>query len=586
MQEEAIWLVKSGEKVLGPFSAREVTDKLLSKEIVVIDEVARPLARWRYIRDEPRFAKTVEEIRRGLMTTREDTEVQSEFQGDSSVVTQTQTHIDDHTPTDFVVTGAAVKVPVDREVVQDADFIEIPSVRVMPKKPKVVRQYGVQTPSQKTAPSRQSPVLWALAGVVIVALVAFFILRTGAGNLSVRAGDASTSDFRKVIATAERAYRYGDFSAAFRAYSEAERLKPADPQVMLRQAILMVANEGQTVEGKRALQELLEKNPQSPLRSETRLALAMAEFGSEDFTAAKNHIESVLREEPAQPVALFDMGMVAFATKTYDEALKYFDQARRAGGESTAASLMAARTFMQRAQPGDLQSAASLLETALVSATDFRQEGEMLLAFIATQTGEKKKALEYARLALEADPKMTDDHFHDPLLMFSELEWTRLLSFCRELNEKLKTSTSRALYSICLVKTKQTVEAAATMGEVLAAERENPLFQTVNAFVMGAMGRDDEARSSLRQATKADAPALAWVLAGRECAARRDLACAKSMWAKAEADSTAPLAALTGLAAIARAEGRMNDAQNYLQKVLGRSPRYVPALRLLDEMTP
>ncbi len=77
MKSTGLWLVKSGGRILGPFSREEVVAKLKSKELVLLDEVAQPLRRWRYVRDEMEFARVVESLRMGAYAGREDTQPSS-----------------------------------------------------------------------------------------------------------------------------------------------------------------------------------------------------------------------------------------------------------------------------------------------------------------------------------------------------------------------------------------------------------------------------------------------------------------------------------------------------------------------------
>ncbi len=105
-KDETIWLVKSGDRILGPYSGEEIKNKLHEKELVVIDEVVMPMRRWRYIRDEPAFALVVEEVRKSHLSMREDTAT-----GNAGTQTGTNTgttdiaeesmahHSDDHTAT-------------------------------------------------------------------------------------------------------------------------------------------------------------------------------------------------------------------------------------------------------------------------------------------------------------------------------------------------------------------------------------------------------------------------------------------------------------------------------------------------------
>jgi tetratricopeptide (TPR) repeat protein len=82
---ELVWLVKSGDRILGPFSVDAIEARLGSRDLVAIDEVCSPGGRWHYLRDEPRFAKALETLRNSTFNQREDTEINGV--ADASAVT-------------------------------------------------------------------------------------------------------------------------------------------------------------------------------------------------------------------------------------------------------------------------------------------------------------------------------------------------------------------------------------------------------------------------------------------------------------------------------------------------------------------
>ena len=46
---DAIWLVKSSKRILGPFSISEIENLLRTKEISITDEVIAPNSRWKVL---------------------------------------------------------------------------------------------------------------------------------------------------------------------------------------------------------------------------------------------------------------------------------------------------------------------------------------------------------------------------------------------------------------------------------------------------------------------------------------------------------------------------------------------------------
>jgi hypothetical protein len=115
-----IWLVKSGDRILGPYATDEVVHRIKTKEIVVIDEVISPESRWCYVRDVPTFSAAVEEVRGGLMSSREDTEVQ----GYTDQVTLTDSSESFNKTSSMNVDP---RVGYDSSQIQDAEFVDKPA---------------------------------------------------------------------------------------------------------------------------------------------------------------------------------------------------------------------------------------------------------------------------------------------------------------------------------------------------------------------------------------------------------------------------------------------------------------------------
>ena len=57
------WLIKSANRVMGPFKLNEVIVGLQLKHFTIMDEISPPFGRWVLIRDELALQTAVKEIR-------------------------------------------------------------------------------------------------------------------------------------------------------------------------------------------------------------------------------------------------------------------------------------------------------------------------------------------------------------------------------------------------------------------------------------------------------------------------------------------------------------------------------------------
>lgn len=83
------WLVKSENKILGPYSFDQVIDLIRKKQVSLIDEIRDPENRWLYVRENPAFKEIVEERRKEIDARSESTKTYQNT-ASKSIATPTQ----------------------------------------------------------------------------------------------------------------------------------------------------------------------------------------------------------------------------------------------------------------------------------------------------------------------------------------------------------------------------------------------------------------------------------------------------------------------------------------------------------------
>jgi tetratricopeptide (TPR) repeat protein len=594
------WLIKSGDMILGPFTAQIVSQKLLARELVIIDEISLPMGRWRLIRDEPTFAVVVEESRRQVMNNREETEVGGYTSPPpvnhavENKTDQTATPASQAPPamptssqsSPSSTASLASNTMIGRSVapIQDAEYTESTTSSSADDSPQTeYKQFGARDFGRKRAKPSQSVIMWIVAALVVIgAAVMIMNMKKPA---SERVG--STLDFDKAVASAERVWQRGDFQNAEKLYSQANRLRPLKLEVVTRLAPLMIQLDGQTVEAKRLLADTrnamaTSTNPR--LTTELQLGSALAAMFSMEYPEAESLLQVALQNSRgdvnASFISEFNLGMLSFIGGQYEEASRRFTNA----GDAPIAMFMKVRALASLPKKrGGRKEAAALLLNLTKNHFDFYQEAQLLSAALLMESGNKKGALNRVRLVLDADPEMTASHWHDPLLFQSAASWKALTGVCRRLHDGLKSSATRALLSLCLGKAGQTEDAMRTLNEGLASNGEDALLQSVNAQLLYNSNRDDDARAALRMALRQEpVPVLGRMVKARLCMRRNEYACAEEEWKFLSNAGTQRLTAFAGLAQIYALQKNTTGADDLVGKALGLSSRYRPALRLRD----
>lgn len=613
-KQAAVWLVKSGGRILGPYTEEDLCAKIRSREFLVIDEVTLPMSRWRVIRDEPTFARVVEEVRKGQLNTREDTEVQGHTQTftqtDTETITQTLTQsktitLNSHTSSYNRSVGeleyddeeetrensglsSMDAIPIDPNQVRDAEFVDISDYTHKSNGfgATPVREYGLvgSVPASSSSIFNLRNLAWSAA--VVVCGVAFWLFMRSSNSRTQPSVLTNTHDFKRVVNEATSAWEMGDFPRALSLYRQADSMMPGQPEVVSRLAPLLIHLESQTVAAKRAIRDAMKNlgERETSRRAELELGLSLAALASDEYNEAETHCRSATAAAPSWFPARFVCGVVYFQKKDYLNASQNFNDA----GDEPAALFMNARSLLalnRISGSSARERARAVIEKLITRHQDFRQEGLVIAAYLELESGNKKGAVDHARAALDIDPQQTNDHWHDPYLYLEPLSWNSLVPYCRQLAEGVKAAATRALLGLCLFKSGNRTEAGEIIRDGVAQSTgaDLQLLQAVNAYIMAESGRYDDARAALKIALKQNPPALAVLVRARLCSRDGDTICAEQAWLDLDEGKGRYLPALVGLAGFRMAKGDRIGALTYVEKARRLSPGYLPA-RLFYEV--
>jgi hypothetical protein len=133
---EKKWLVKSENKILGPYNFDQIVDLIRKKQIVLIDEIRDPETRWLYIRENNAFKTIVEEIRKEIDSKQESTKTyQSISKTFDDPMFKTKTDINHFT--DINLEAKEISVISEEHTIQQKTALE--------KKVEKAKVYGVDT---------------------------------------------------------------------------------------------------------------------------------------------------------------------------------------------------------------------------------------------------------------------------------------------------------------------------------------------------------------------------------------------------------------------------------------------------------
>lgn len=611
--KDTLWLVKSGDRVLGPFNTGEIIRRLRAKELVVIDEIISPQSRWRHIRDETLFASIVDEIRTGLMTVRDDTEV-GESTGTPTMTLNVRGLNDDGTPSPFsgnatnsgYATNARFDSSInvsrisDAEIVSETDDVEPihhASAREVERSgdrkrggdSKSSKKSGVHStltyapPGRKrssaTIVSKTSRALWSLviAAVVIIGGSFYFFKIAPVKRANVRAEEVA-----RLRREADRAWSRAEFLRALKLYEQINREAHADLETDLRQAILQLRIERDTLTAKRRLEDLIPKLTAPEAKVRARVALAVASLQGDEPLVAQNALMALVREPDAGPIAYFNLGCAQAATGLRAEAIETLKKLETHPTLGAPSRVLRALLHLKDGAAKLASNATDLEDQGEQPA--WRQELYALGAVADWMDGNKKRSNSRLRVALDTDPMQTEEFFFDPLIYLEAIRWKQMLPYLKDYSLRSKSNGSKALYALALIKSDRRPEAQQFLGESLSPKVNDADLQAVSAYGLMMQGRDDEARGALKF-TKAgeSVPIISAILDARIYERAGDRNGADAVWMDIAKRPHPPLAALVS---VARIESQMptEKAVNAVERMKVLYPNSVPVVKLYDDV--
>jgi|GEM_PF-6621855 len=168
---ETKWLVKTENKILGPYSFDQIVDLIRKKQVSLIDEIRDSETRWLYVRENLQFKNIVEEIR---LKTDSGTESTKTFQSISKTVEEVinKTNTDINSFTDINIEAKDLDVVSEVLAAHAETPIQLTKSRIFYN----TKAYGVSSDKMvkaKIGTYFKRTVLFFLAAGVIVT-VAFF----------------------------------------------------------------------------------------------------------------------------------------------------------------------------------------------------------------------------------------------------------------------------------------------------------------------------------------------------------------------------------------------------------------------------
>jgi tetratricopeptide (TPR) repeat protein len=594
------WLVKSGGRILGPFTAADVEAGILTREFMQVDEVCLPGRRWRYLKDLKQFetalagVKNRRRVDSNITATASDSNAKEEtltgtmgvtptFDGPAPKEVNTEATVTLERPKPVSPGGEIVVEDVREEIVARTDGEARGGG-------KGLRTFGTeQTLGSRVETSSLSRWLWNVALVVVIATIVGFFINTFVRGPKIRQERAQES-----LVAAEGLLKIGDYAGALRNYRSIYDVKGAAPEVSARLGILLIQLDEDPVLGRELLTAALAAGPSPEMRPRILNGIAISYLKDGELNQAVDFLNQAQRLKPDFPETAVNLGVASFRAGEWAKAEANFARALENPGIETSVQLMRAHMILKLAgQPGYPLSQATARALSIVDSVralrfDFEQEAMLYRLYAHTLRNDEVSLQADLAKFLNLHSGVTPGFVRNLFLDREIVSWRHYLDWCRQIADRSGGGAlARSLEALCLFKSRSPEKAIAMAETAVQMAPQNALVQSAYAYILGEEGRPSLATVARGKAIASNREGqydLPHMLQAEFCEFNNDHACAIGEWTRVLNRVADHPMALAGLTRAYLARGDSRKAKDYFdQGVRAFADRYVPINKLYDD---
>ncbi len=576
-KQDLSWLVKSGGRILGPFTKQEVTQLLFSREIVVLDEVAESHQRWVYIRDHIAFAKIVEELRQAqLKEPSEDTFTESMGDATISVTENMDQALNDEMTDDLAGFIQPEEVVIEglQDNKEEKDRRESTRKESQPSKPPSYAMAG----DKKVKKEIDEKSYWlrlTLAG--LAAAVVFYLVTN---NFLIQPMIQKTESEDLILQAKKKIY-VGDVWEGYELLKKISGEQEVSDELAFYLGLLEIQEGGQTVRGRQLLRSLLNQEKWSYMAS---TAIGLSELKDGELDRAEDSMHRALGVRADYYSATLNLGVIALYRQDFVRAVEYFSAVARSFPEVAISHMLLATTYLEW---GKVDSSRELwkkglesLNDLLASNSEFQQEAELLKGYFFVLLGNRENAGQQVDRILSVDPFLIDEFRYNLLLHRDVVGWMRIQDWCEGFVQGvMQNARVVALRALCLVKTGRRIDARRAIDAAVNQGPRDPIVQSIFTYVLWQMGMMDQAAVALANAMEqnwSNHESLPLILQARFCYESGDVDCSVRYWQQVLQAEPRSVMALGHLSRIHFEKREFSTSQTFLVRGFGLSNNYKP----------
>lgn len=574
---ESLWLVKSGGRIIGPYSNHQMNELLRDRVIVALDEACRSGDRWKYIRDEIIFSKVLEEVRMNNVRGVSDDTTKRNIEDTGVTFTQTSLplEIDDMTEE---ITSHLLK-----DSIKDISFRAEDDHAPTQTKVSDIEGYSHANDFfvQKQA-NESAKWMWVVAILVIVVASATSVFKkyiSLPGQMNAISSESTMAGLEAVD--------FGNYKRALDLLNRSNELNPNDTSIYLYLGILKTQIEKQPFQGRKLLEKLKDSNNKDLKLVLTGIGVSLLSEG--DIRGAEYYFNKALDLDPLYDIAVINLGAAAMYSEDWARANIHLQLAIKDGSADGNEILMLIETLsklnIRDKENRFLGEATRYINSFLMKGLSHQLEVNIGAAFIDKLAGEKAGIYKRIDSVLDMDFRATENFKQNLFLFRSRSDWSVISQWCLRTTIDLDpTARVIAFEALCMMKSGDLVEANKKIENAIAQDSKDPLVLGVYSYILHEMNSAESEAITLKKAIQYDVTrkySQPLRQMAESCRLSGDAYCEKSMLQLLLDRNPHDLMAMAGMARLFLAEGKVVEAKKYVQQAKNITTMYIP-IRMLN----
>ncbi len=567
------WLVKSAGEIKGPYTFDEVVERIQTKEIILVDEVAKSFGRWRYVRDEGVFEKVVLELKN-----REESRGEKTFtNSDTDAITQ---DVADHVVN--FSSSSQIKNQIQDHFKKSEEKTEQKKSEKQSQYEEVqVKSYAYEKDREVQKDLKKTRTIQILGVLlVLISIIGFIFIQN-------KSTFVSYDDLKK---TAVRSFELGQFQQAKLLFEKLVAQNPSDDEIKYMSAYNNLYL-GDTIIAEKMLSELKEKN--SRYQNQVYNLLGIIQLKNYNLSEAKTYFEDALKLSPQFVPSFYNKGIVDFLENRFLESHQNFSLSMVHGGLDGVILLMnvellanSGRLIMEEPEfKSRANEIRSLLRKHIQSFEIYKQELLIGLAVINHFLGQIDEIDKNLEMAINVDPDQTQNHIFDISFYRDVMTWNRIHGWIKLLKEQYpRQENLSTLYGYSLFKGTEKIEGKSYIEGRLDPNFKHPIDHILNAYILWSLGRDAEAEVALMSIPTPSWNPIAHNLKAKICFKKADYECAQKSYEASLVLRKSNIVSLSGLSAVFLKIGNRMLAKDAIAEAYRISPHFKPTLDIKYEM--